>query len=204
MRIACGFSLVLCLSLPAAGVAWQRDPAGSATASQQVPSAPAPAETAPAEPATSQTEPATSQPPVVGEKPSETGGTKKTDAGAPSGTVNSTRKRRKRTTPAPDGAPRKVVVREGGTSEPAAQIAPDISPAEATRQRQKAEQLLGSTDGQLKQLTGRTLNAQQQESVGQIRNYMQGARSALKEGDVLRAGTLAEKAHLLSDDLLKH
>jgi hypothetical protein len=197
MRIACGFSLVLCLSLPAAGVARQQDPAGSATASQQVPSAPAPAETAPAEPATS-------QPPVVGEKPSETGGTKKTDAGAPSGTVNSTRKRRKRTTPAPDGAPRKVIVREGGTSEPAAQIAPDISPAEATRQRQKAEQLLGSTDGQLKQLTGRTLNAQQQESVGQIRNYMQGARSALREGDVLRAGTLAEKAHLLSDDLLKH
>jgi hypothetical protein len=188
---------VLCLSLPAAGVARQQDPAGSATASQQVPSAPAPAETAPAEPATS-------QPPVVGEKPSETGGTKKTDAGAPSGTVNSTRKRRKRTTPAPDGAPRKVIVREGGTSEPAAQIAPDISPAEATRQRQKAEQLLGSTDGQLKQLTGRTLNAQQQESVGQIRNYMQGARSALREGDVLRAGTLAEKAHLLSDDLLKH
>jgi hypothetical protein len=197
MRIACGFSLVLCLSLPAAGVARQQDPAGSATASQQVPSAPAPAETAPAEPATS-------QPPVVGEKPSETGGTKKPDAGAPSGTVNSTRKRRKRTTPAPDGAPRKVIVREGGTSEPAAQIAPDISPAEATRQRQKAEQLLGSTDGQLKQLTGRTLNAQQQESVGQIRNYMQGARSALREGDVLRAGTLAEKAHLLSDDLLKH
>ena len=204
MRIACGLSLVLCLSLPAAGVARQQDPAGSATASQQVPSAPAPAETAPAEPATSQTEPATSQPPVAGEKPSETGGTKKTDAGALSGTVNSTRKRRKRTTPAPDGAPRKVIVREGGTSEPAAQIAPDISPAEATRQRQKAEQLLGSTDGQLKQLTGRTLNAQQQESVGQIRNYMQGARSALKEGDVLRAGTLAEKAHLLSDDLLKH
>jgi hypothetical protein len=95
-------------------------------------------------------------------------------------------------------------VREGGTSEPAAQIAPDISPAEAARQRQKAEQLLGSTDGQLKQLTGRTLNPQQQESVGQIRNYMQGARTALKEGDVLRAGTLAEKAHLLSDDLLKH
>jgi hypothetical protein len=197
MRIACGLSLVLCLSLPAAGVARQQDPAGSATASQQVPSAPAPAETAPAEPATSQT-------PVAGEKPSETGGAKKTGAGAPSGPVSSSRKRRKRTTPAPEGTPRKIIVREGGTSEPAAQIAPDISPAEAARQRQKAEQLLGSTDGQLKQLTGRTLNPQQQESVGQIRNYMQGARSALKEGDVLRAGTLAEKAHLLSDDLLKH
>jgi hypothetical protein len=33
---------------------------------------------------------------------------------------------------------------------------------------------------------------------------MQGARSALKEGDVRRAGTLAEKAQLLAEDLVKH
>jgi hypothetical protein len=33
---------------------------------------------------------------------------------------------------------------------------------------------------------------------------MDGARSALKEGDVRRASTLAEKAQLLSDDLVKH
>jgi len=39
--------------------------------------------------------------------------------------------------------------------------------------------------------------------VGQIRNYMDHARLALKEGDLRRANTLAEKAHLLSDDLVK-
>jgi hypothetical protein len=33
---------------------------------------------------------------------------------------------------------------------------------------------------------------------------MEGARGALQEGDVRRASTLAEKAHLLADDLLKH
>jgi hypothetical protein len=72
------------------------------------------------------------------------------------------------------------------------------------RQRQNAEQWLNLTDGQLKQLSVRGLNAQQQETIGQIRNYMDGARGALREGDVRRASTLAEKAHLLSDDLAKH
>jgi hypothetical protein len=115
-----------------------------------------------------------------------------------------TTKHRKRTTPAPDSGPRRIVVREGGASEPAAQIVPGMPPAEAARQRQNAENLLGSTGDQLKQLAGRTLDAQQQETVGQIRNYMEGARAALKEGDVQRASTLAEKGHLLADDLVKH
>ena len=125
---------------------------------------------------------------------------KKTEAGAASGA----KKRRKRKAPTTDGAPRKIVVREGGASEPAAQIAPGMTPAEATRQRHNAEQLLGATDDKLKGLAGRTLDAKQQETVGQIRNYMEGARSALKEGDVRRANTLAQKAHLLSEDLVKH
>ena len=96
------------------------------------------------------------------------------------------------------------MVREGGAKEPAAQIAPGMTPAEATRQRQDAEQWLASADGQLKQLAGRALDARQQETVAQIRNYMEGARSALKEGDVHRANTLAEKAHLLAEDSAKH
>jgi len=183
-------------------VAWQRDQAGSANASGQVPSAPAAAaKTVPSEPATP-LGPAAAQ--KASASAADRASDKKTDTIAPTGTVGSTRKRRKRAMPAPEGAPRKIIVREGGTREPGAQIAPDISPAESARQRQEAEQSLGSTDVQLKQLTGRTLNAQQQESVAQIRNYIQGARSALKEGDVRRAGTLAEKAHLLSDDLVKH
>jgi uncharacterized protein HemY len=79
-----------------------------------------------------------------------------------------------------------------------------MTPAEATRQRQNAERLLGLTGDRLKQLAERTLDAQRQETVGQIRNYMEGARSALREGDVQRANTLAEKAHLLAEDLAKH
>jgi hypothetical protein len=96
------------------------------------------------------------------------------------------------------------VVREGGASEPAAQIVPGMTAEEASRERQNAQQLLSSTDDQLKLLAARALDARQQETVAQIRNYMNGARGALQEGDVSRASTLAEKAHLLSDDLLKH
>lgn len=95
------------------------------------------------------------------------------------------------------------MVRQGGAKEPAAQIVPGMTPAEATRQRQNAEQWLASADDRLKQLAGRALDTRQQETVGQIRNYMDGARAALKEGDVRRANTLAEKAHLLADDLVK-
>ncbi|MGA3107381.1 MAG: hypothetical protein ABSD53_23095 [Terriglobales bacterium] len=52
----------------------------------------------------------------------------------------------------PSDGPKKVVVREGGAREPAEQMAPDITPAEALRQRQNAEQWLGSADDRLKQL----------------------------------------------------
>jgi hypothetical protein len=169
-------------------MAWQQDPAGSANSSEQAPAVPAPAEKAPAEKA------------PAAAKASEGVSKEKPDAGSGSATT----KRRQRTPPAPDGAPRRIVIREGGASEPAAQIAPDITPAEAAQERHNAEQLLGATGDQLKQLAGRTLNAQQQETVGQIRNYMNGAHSALQEGDVRRASTLAQKAHLLAEDLVKH
>jgi hypothetical protein len=96
------------------------------------------------------------------------------------------------------------VVREGGASEPAERIEPGMTPAEAIRQRQDAVHLLGVTDDQLKGLTERSLDARQQEIAGQIRNYMEGARKALQEGDLRRACTLALKANLLAEDLVKH
>ena len=222
MRLVFGLAIALGLSFPAAGMASRQwDPAGSANEAGQAPAAPAaPAETAPAEKPPAPTEkrqtekapaeqvpaetqpaaPANPQTPAAAKTAPESVGNEKTYAGPASGN----RRRRKRAASAPNGATRKIVVREGGASEPAAQIAPGLTLAEATRQRHNAEQLLGATDDKLKRLAGRTLDAKQQETVGQIRNYMDGARSALKEGDVLRANTLAVKADLLSEDLVKH
>jgi hypothetical protein len=84
------------------------------------------------------------------------------------------------------------------------EIVPGLAPKEADQQRQHAMQLLASTEENLKRLASRTLDSRQQETVAQIHNYTNGARSALKDGDTQRAHTLALKAHLLADDLLKH
>ncbi len=233
MRLTCGLAIALWLSFPPAGMAsWQQDATGSANSAEQIPTTPAgpekepgetepaqnapaakpPTEPAPAEQVPSETAPAAPanpQIPAADEKAPGSVAKEKTDGGSssaasPSGASPSrSRRRRKRTALAPDGTPWKIVVREGGAKEPAAQIAPGMTPAEATRQRQDAEQLLGSAADKLKRLVGHTLDAPQQETVAQIRNYMDGARSALKEGDVRRANTLALKAHLLSEELVK-
>jgi hypothetical protein len=169
-----------------------------------------PPETTPAAPANPPTPPAEKKEPDREVKQEEKMGAgsaveSSTPGTSPSGkSSNGTRKRRKHTPSAPSGAPRRVVVREGGATEPAEQIVPGMTPVEATRQRQNAEQWLASTGDQLKQLAERKLDARQQDTVGQIRNYMDGARAALKEGDVRRASTLAQKAHLLTEDLVKH
>ena len=107
-------------------------------------------------------------------------------------------------TPVPPKAPRKVVVREGGASEPAAQIVTGMSVEEASSERRETEKFLDAAEENLKRVAGRTLDAQQQETISQIHNYLEHARSALKEGDISRGHTLALKANLLADDLVKH
>lgn len=184
MRLVCGLAIALGLSSQIMGaVSPRQDSPASANSTDQSPAKPAATDGAPAKPQ------AAPSPAAVPKHPAK-----------------ATPKRRKpaSTKTQPSDGPKKIVVREGGAREPAEQMAPDITPAEALRQRQNAEQWLGSVDDRLKQLASRRLDAPQQEAVGQIRNYAQGARSALKEGDVRRASTLAEKAHLLAEDLIRH
>lgn len=156
---------------------------------------------APAEPKQSESNPDQTPPAKEAEKPSP-------EKPPSSRSTTSVRKRRSRVHKSgmatPDGEPRKIVVHRGGASEPIAQILPGITLEEATHQRENAGQLLASTESNLKQLAARTLNPNQQEMIVQIRHYMDGARSALKESDTQRAHTLAQKAYLLSDDLVKH
>ena len=104
-------------------------------------------------------------------------------------------------TPAQGGAPKKVVVREGGVDEPTSQIVTGMLPEEADQQRREAELLLSTTVETLKEIAPRQLDLQQQETVSQIQNYMKVAHNALREGDVPRAHMLAVKAGLLADDL---
>jgi len=116
------------------------------------------------------------------------------------------RKRRPRKHPAAasDSATEKKVVRNGGTADPVVQLSPSVSNEQASRQRQSTTQLLATTDANLKQLAARQLDGTQQDSVSQIRKYMEQAKTAEGAGDVQRAQNLASKALLLSDDLVKH
>jgi hypothetical protein len=186
-------------SLPGAG----QDTSGGSQAAPQAPSAPAPTGQA-ASPQTpssapageAQTAPANQQPSAGPEKSTKDQAAQKAPA-----SPGSAKKRRKHVSPPAET--RRVVVRRGGTDEPTAQIAPGLTEEQATRQRQRTEDLLNSTENNLRQLALRTLNQNQQDTIAQIRNYMAGARSALKDGDPQRARTLAFKARLLSDDLVK-
>lgn len=107
-------------------------------------------------------------------------------------------------TPSPPKKPRKIVVREGGAREPAAQIVTGMTVEEASAQRREAEKFLDAADENLKRVAGRTLDGQQQETISQIHNYVKRALAALNEGDIPRGHTLALKAELLADDLVKH
>lgn len=79
-----------------------------------------------------------------------------------------------------------------------------MSAEQASSQRQNTSQLLTAADANLKEISSRQLNAGQQDSISQIRKYMEQAKAAEKAGDVQRAHNLASKALLLSDDLVKH
>lgn len=193
IRLACGLLIGVLLSLPIAAMAsLPQEPSTTNAPGQASPAQATPVQVPPAQVPDSQ--------PASTENPPEATAKKSGGTGAGKGNP----KHRKHVAQASSSGPRRIVVREGGANEPAAQIVPDLTPAEAARRRQNTERWLSSTDAQLKQLAGRSLATEQQETVGQIRNYMEGARSALQENDVQRASTLAEKAHLLAEDLVKH
>jgi hypothetical protein len=113
------------------------------------------------------------------------------------------RRRRKTAARTSTATPEKKVVRNGGTTDPAVQLAPGMSPEQASNQRQNTTQLLAATDANLKQISSRPINSSQQASVSQIRKYMEQAKAAEQAGDGQRAQNLASKALLLSDDLAK-
>lgn len=106
----------------------------------------------------------------------------------------------KKATPKP---PEHKTVPNGGTETGATgQLSASIPQGEAVHQRQTAAQLRINTEKNLVNLT-RTLSDDEQLTVQQIRAFLTQSRSADNDGDTERAYTLALKAYLLSDDLVK-
>jgi hypothetical protein len=97
--------------------------------------------------------------------------------------------------------PSKVIVRQGGTAEPSIQLAGGA--AGPSRQKDTANQLLGTTEANLKKIAGHPLSSNQQDMVNQIRQFMEQSKAAVGDGDLERARTLAWKAQLLSEELVK-
>lgn len=98
--------------------------------------------------------------------------------------------------------PKKVVVRDGSTSEPTVKLGPTVPSNVASQQLHATEELLNTAEGNLKDAVTRQLNADQSAMVEQVRNYIDQSRSAAKAGDLQRANNLAVKARLLSDELV--
>jgi len=99
-------------------------------------------------------------------------------------------------------APPKIVVRHGGTSEPSIQLAGGPPSDQTAQQKNVVNQLLGSTEENLKKISERQLTADQQSTVAQIRQFMDQSKAATSDGDMERARTLAWKAQTLSQDLV--
>ena len=101
------------------------------------------------------------------------------------------------------GKPRRRVIKDGGADEAEVQISEGMPGDLAQHQRASTTTLLTSTEENLKRISNRHLTADQQTTVNQIRVFMQQSRDAIEKSDVDRAHTLALKAHLLSDSLMK-
>jgi len=138
------------------------------------------------------------------------GSTAPTDCkGAESAGAKTRKHRRSHKTVAPADAPPQAgptqkVVRNGSTTDPIVELSPGLSPQQVSDQREITKQLVAKSDADLKKISGRQLSTSQQDTVNQIKSYLEQANKALSDGDVQRAHNLAVKANLLSAEVMAH
>ena len=101
-----------------------------------------------------------------------------------------------------EGQPSSESESEAAARQPALQITPELSPGdEATYERRTADDL-AIAEKNLGQAAGKQLSAAQQDLVAKITSFSSQSRDASKSGDWVRAQNLAQKARLLSIELL--
>jgi len=106
--------------------------------------------------------------------------------------------------------PRKPVAEqpatEGPTEPPAhsppPQISPQISPGDQASYERRTGDDIAVAEKNLSDAGGTQQNASQQDLVDKIRSFLAESRRASKDGDWARAQTLAQKARLLSVELI--
>lgn len=85
---------------------------------------------------------------------------------------------------------------------PAPQISPQLSPSDQATYQRKTVDDTTTAEKNLQETSGKQLNAAQLDLVGKIRSFLSQSRDASKDGDWARAQNLAQKARLLSDELI--
>jgi hypothetical protein len=85
----------------------------------------------------------------------------------------------------------------------APQISPQLSPDVRARAQASAEENMRIAQRNLDSANGKRLNATQQDMSDKIRGFLKQAQEAIAISDWSRASSLAEKARLLSDELVK-
>jgi hypothetical protein len=88
------------------------------------------------------------------------------------------------------------------TPPPPGQISPGPTPADAAHSQTSTDQLLQGAETNLNGIT-RQLSKDEETMRAQIREFIKQSRNATAENDLARAHTLAVKARLMSDELLK-
>jgi hypothetical protein len=89
------------------------------------------------------------------------------------------------------------------TSKPTApQISSGVSPAALAALQQKAQSKVAATEKNLLQAAGRQITAAQHDESEKIRSFLSQAQTAANASDWALASNLAEKAYVLSVDLL--
>ncbi|HUR36941.1 MAG TPA: hypothetical protein VM009_03930 [Terriglobales bacterium] len=163
-------------------------------------SAPPQTEQKPAAPVTTPEKPPTPQLEVTKPKPRPKPVAKKPSPIKPA--PDATKTSSEPTTVAKANPPRIVVQPGTGTPETAATVVPGMSHTEESHHRQTTEQLMQSTEANIKSLK-RVLNADERSLLQQVQLFMSQSREASEAQDLVKAHNLALKAHLLSDELIK-
>jgi hypothetical protein len=168
---------------------------------------PAPTEAQPAEqPQEAQPAATPAEQPNAGDKTSEKtnprhgrrAGTKK-PAVSPSSTGNEKSSEVARNSPS-----RKIIPAEKAEPTPPStgQISPGPSPTDSTHSQTSTDQLLQGAEANLNGIT-RQLSKDEEAMRAQSRDFIRQSRAAITENDLARAHTLAVKARLLSDELIR-
>jgi len=167
----------------------QQPPAPSAT--PQATPTPVEAEAQPAQPPEAQPSPTPAEQPKTAEK------TK------PKHTRRAAKKPGEKPEVAHNTPPKKIIPAEPAATPPQiGQISPGPTSADGGNNQASTDQLLQGAEANLNGIT-RTLSKDEEAMRTQIREFIKQSRTAITENDLARAHTLAVKARLLSDELVK-